>query len=272
MSSELILYFVDPLLLLLCYVFSFLCFRRRGSNYPAPKEMASREDSAAAKIQALQRGKTARLEVEKKKKEETEAARRIQALQRGRRDRQAVEQRRKELQLFIEPHTFSCPDYTVVQLQPNALRKKQRPWTEFVVNLEAEAGRPIDIDSLYYSTSTLPTSFANRLTQTSFETLMQHDKAAAEAKRLREEHEAIEAAKPPPPPPPPVQYDEDGNEIPPPPKPRRQLREEAEQRKQDRERLQKVLEAEHKVACLAQKLPNMFLLHSIRIGFQVDWN
>jgi hypothetical protein len=228
--------------------------------------MASREDAAAAKIQALQRGKLARQQVEAKRVREGEAAKKIQALQRGRFARQRAAELRKDLQLFVKPHSFSSEEYTVIQLQPGSLRKKARQWGEFLAALASETGREVDGDEIYYSTQKLPQSFSNRLTQSLFECLMAHDKAQAEAAVSRSKHEAIEAAKPPPPPPPPPRFDENGEEIPPPPKPRRQLREEAEQRKIDRERLQGVLDAEHKVACLATRLPNLFQIHSIKVG------
>eukprot|EP01065_Artemidia_motanka_P008690 TRINITY_DN14378_c0_g1_i1.p1 TRINITY_DN14378_c0_g1~~TRINITY_DN14378_c0_g1_i1.p1 ORF type:complete len:521 (+),score=82.20 TRINITY_DN14378_c0_g1_i1:62-1624(+) len=61
--------------------------------------MGAEEDAAAARIQALQRGREARREAEERKqerKEQSEAASKIQALKRGREARREVEELKKE--------------------------------------------------------------------------------------------------------------------------------------------------------------------------------
>lgn len=143
-------------------------------------------------------------------------------------------------------------------------------WEDFTARLQSELSRVLpdrtpDFSNILYSTKLSPENFSNAFNAKVFAQLQEHDLTKAQAATLRAEHEAIEAAKPPP-----VvvekRYDENGEELPEKPKSKRQLREEAEQKKRDLERLRKVVETEHRFECIAVKLKNVFLLDSIQVA------
>jgi hypothetical protein len=232
--------------------------------------MASREDGAAAKIQALQRGRHARKEVEDKKNRESAAATRIQAIQRGRHSRKVAAQVRKDLELFVRPATKQTQQYVDVRMSLPALRQRVKNWEEFVESVSGadfvDGAHTIDFDHIMYSTEAQPDSFPNAFSRKLFDSIVAYDAARVDAQQKRAKHEAIEAAKPPPPPAA-VRTDgaeDDEEESATPTKSKKQLREEAEQRKADRERLKGVLDAEHDAACRQQKLANVVKLHSLR--------
>ena len=232
--------------------------------------MSSREDQAAAKIQAMHRGSQARREVDDKRKREAAAATKIQSIQRGKAARLAAEHKRKELELFVLPASKQTQQHVEVQMSLPALRQRVKTWDDFVTNLNAAAivheNSRLNADGITYSSQDAPTSFANAFTRQKFEALVAYDSARVLASKRRGEHEKIEATKPPPPPPQ-VRDDVDDDEEEPaaPSKTKKQLREEAEQRKIDRERLNAVIEAEHDAACRLQKLANLLKLHSVRV-------
>lgn len=119
-------------------------------------------------------------------------------------------------------------------------------------------------EGILYSLRNSSTQFGNELNRRLFDLLRRFDATHATGIQLRAEHEAIEASRPPPKVHEP-KFDENGEEIPPPPKSKKAQREEAEQKKQDAERLKKVLQTEHSAACDAVKLANLFEVHSLRI-------
>jgi len=142
-------------------------------------------------------------------------------------------------------------------------------WEAIVQLLQKEAEEVygwsgIKSDTITYSTKEHTASFTNTLSQKMFERVVAHDSYVKQATVLRTEHEAIEAAKPPPEETKPV-LDDNGEPIPPKPKSKRQMREEAEQRKKDTERLRALLEAEHKVECAAIPLTNAFKVFAVRV-------
>lgn len=254
------------------------------------------ESTAATKIQALQRGRQSRAEVAQLKKQQQDAATKIQALHRGRLGRVAAARAKDETPIFTRPHTYSCDEFTVIKTRFDLVRAKDESygWANFVADVQGElidvygsarsfgdpagaasataeaattaaVGRGGSESWLSYSTTKNPETFANNLTEKVFVTLREFDVARKHALHLRAEHEAIEAARPPPPKVEP-KFDENGDEIPPPPKSKKQLREEAELKKQDTARLKTLLEAEHAVACLELKVKNVAQLHSIRVN------
>jgi hypothetical protein len=188
--------------------------------------------------------------------------------------------------IFQRPFTQVCQSSVSLKLNLELLRQAQQApdvneagetpeglrlptWESFAGLLQTELAlvlpeRKPDLCNVLYSTNAAPETFGNALNEKAFALLKDHDATKAQAQALRAEHEAIEAAKPPP-----VvvekRYDENGEELPEKPKSKRQLREEAEQKKKDTERLRKVLETEHRFECLAIKLRNVFQLHSIRV-------
>lgn len=238
------------------------------------------ENLAAAKIQALQRGRQSRVQVAKIKKEQELAATKIQALHRGRQGRFAATKKKEETPLFMRPHTYSCTEFTVIRTRLEVLRQKPATytWNDFVGDVELEIhetrgadGAALDESTegwLTYSTGKSPDVFANNFTEKLFNTLREYDLALKHALHLRAEHEAIEAARPPPPKVE-IKLDENGEEIAPPPKSKKQLREEAERKKEDTARLKTLLEAEHRVACFDIKVRNVQGLHSLRINHTV---
>ena len=123
-------------------------------------------------------------------------------------------------------------------------------------------------EEIFYSINGSATSFGNEFNQRLFDLLRRFDATHAMGIQLRQEHEAIEASRPAPKAHEP-KFDENGEEIPPPPKSKKAQREEAEQKKQDAERLKKVLQAEHSAACDAVKLKNLFELHALRVRIAV---
>lgn len=234
-------------------------------------ETMNREDQAAAKIQALQRGRKARQEVQQVKHREEQAATKIQALQRGRTSRKVAEQKRKELAVFSKPPRMQTASYIDVGVSLAAMRQRSKTWDHFL-ELLAEADLvdsrfKLDVDNMLYSTTVQPNSFPNAFSRKVFEAVVAADAARVLATKRRAEHEAIEAAKPPPPPP--AAPRDDGDDVDDedkrPAKTKKQLREEAEQRKADKERLKQVLEAEYDAQCRFQKLVNVLKLDSLRI-------
>jgi hypothetical protein len=232
--------------------------------------MSTREDQAASKIQALHRGSQARRVVDEKRQRESSAATRIQSIQRGRNARAAAVQKRKELELFTLPPSKQTQEYVEVRMSLPALRQRIKSWDQVMDNIAAAElvpGNPtFDFDRITYSTTDAPESFANAFSRAKFEAIVAYDAARVLASKRRAEHEAVEAAKPPPPPPAPPRDEADDDEEPTSPtKTKKQLREEAEQRKADRERLKGVVEAEHDANCRLGKLANVLKLHTLRI-------
>jgi hypothetical protein len=230
---------------------------------------ASKEDLAAAKIQALQRGRTARHAVDAKRTRETAAAVRIQALQRGREGRNAAARKKEGMTLFRKPLVHDCSTHAIVPISLTALRSRAFSWEEFTKALsDIVDGRPFVEEELSYSTTVQPRAFGNSLVPRVLEHLKAFQKAEALALRLREEHEAIMAARPPPPPLEVVKDPETGEETTvEPTKTKKQIREEAEQAKGDRDRMKALLEAEHTVAHLTQRLVNVFKMHAIKVMY-----
>lgn len=188
--------------------------------------------------------------------------------------------------LFQRPFTQISESSASLKLNLGLLRRAQQvavpsegtptsdlrlpTWDSFAALLGAELAftlpsRKADLANVLYSTNQAPETFGNALNATIFQLLKEHDATKAEAQALRAAHEAIEAAKPPL-----VvvekRFDENGEEIPEKPKSKRVLREEAEQKKKDIERLRKVVETEHRFECMAIKLKNAFQLNSIRVA------
>ena len=160
--------------------------------------------------------------------------------------------------------------YVDVQISLTALRQRFKTWDSLIEAIACAGITPsrvsFDYDRMSYSTVDSPDSFANAFNRAKFEAIVDYDSARVVASKRRAEHEAIEAAKPPPPPPLPPRDDaEDEEENPAPQKTKKQLREEAEERKKDRERLRAVLDAEHEAACRLRKLSNALKLGTLRI-------
>lgn len=124
--------------------------------------------------------------------------------------------------------------------------------------------RKIDAHTIMYSTIHSSDKFSNPFTGRAIANLLEFDAAEAEAARLQAEHDEIEAAKPPK-----ViteiHYDENGDEIPPKPKKKKEIKAEAEARKIDVERYQRLMTAHHKAETLSGKVRNSKAAHSIRV-------
>jgi hypothetical protein len=235
--------------------------------------MTTREDIAAAKMQALHRGHQARVVVTEKRNKETSAATKIQSLQRGRKSRHAVEQRRKDLELFVQPLIFQCQKHIEAAVSLSALRQRTKNWEAFQEAVTSAGLVPptigLDTAGITYSTASNPASYGNAFNERALTNLLSYDKSCALATQLRAEHEQIMAERPPP-----VvaevkaaagddEGEEEEDEAP--QKSKKQLKEEEDQRKADKFRLTAVFAAEHAVVCLKQKLANVLQLHAVKI-------
>ena len=233
------------------------------------------QDKAAAKIQALHRGTNARKEarVIRAEKERCDAAAvRIQAIQRGRFARERAQQVRSDATLIRLPAELETSEYVVMRMQMETLRRRVDTWEAFCEAVQdVMNGRPFGTTQVLYSTEEkAPEAFANALTKDKFLAIKEFDNKRREADKARKENDEVEAVKaaeaeaerqkPPPPPLP------EGEEPPPPPqKTKKQMREEADKKKAEKERVQRMVNVEYEVQCLAQKLQNLLKLKYIRV-------
>lgn len=232
--------------------------------------MDSREDAAASKIQALHRGNQARKSVDAKRQREAAAATKIQSLQRGRQSRRNVQDIRKNLELVTMPPRQQTNTFVDLKVSLPAFRQRLKTWDSLVESLsscELATGTKLDYERMLYSTEQAPDSYANAFSRKVFEQVLSYDECRVRARKLRAQHEAIEAAKPPPAPEMTRGADAEEDDVTSPSKTKKQLRDEAAQRKADRERLMTVVQCEHDALCKLSKLENVLKLHSLRIPF-----
>lgn len=174
--------------------------------------------------------------------------------------------------MFTRPHVRVTDAFADIIVNLGDLRKLES-YDAFLSLLQAEISEVYGSSRwintavpIQYSVSSdaATSTFANNFNERIFSLIRHYDATKAEAIVLRQEHEDIMAARPPPVKPEP-KFDENGEELPPPPKSKKALREEAELKKKDTERLRKVLESEHKAECDSIKLKNAFLLQALRV-------
>ena len=131
--------------------------------------MGEEEDAAAAKIQAMQRGRIARKEVVQSK-EEAAAAKKIQALQRGRMGREKAKNASQEAghtsSLFVRPFELETDEEAVIRVNAKKLNATQfSDLDAFATALKGEVGcKKINTEAIYYSTASAPAHFSNVVT------------------------------------------------------------------------------------------------------------
>jgi hypothetical protein len=173
--------------------------------------------------------------------------------------------------MFSRPH--ECSTVTSVDVRVNLSQiRTQDSFESFLAALDVELAAVYDgkmrrtaVDPILYSCAGNDQQvFGNIWNARAFDLLKEFDSSHAQATELRGAYEAMMAARPAP-----VKlepkFDENGEEIPPPPKSKKVLREEADQKKKDTEQLRAVLAMEHREACAAIKLKNVFGLNVIRV-------
>lgn len=83
--------------------------------YPQPGEDAD-EAAAATRIQAMQRGRQARRQVDQKRADDTAAATKIQAMQRGKQARKQVDEKRAAIKKYAALYYPVCTRCTIPPL------------------------------------------------------------------------------------------------------------------------------------------------------------
>lgn len=167
--------------------------RGRGARREVEEKRKEKEeqDKAASKIQALQRGKEARRqadekrELQKKKKEEAEAALKIQSLQRGRKARENAEIRRAQKHgPFARPFVSESEHEAVVALRSQRALQCYTQFDDLVDALQEQfPARGIDRGHVYYSTAAAPDVFANIITQKKLDQCVAYRKVTEVHKR-----------------------------------------------------------------------------------------
>lgn len=150
--------------------------KAREETEKVKKEKAEQAE-AATKIQAIQRGREARKEAEEKKKklqeekEQAEAAMKIQSLQRGRKAREAAELRKAQKHgPFARPFIRESEREAIVALRSTKALQAFKCFDDVIDMLQEQfPARGIDRDQVYYSTTQAPDIFASKVTQQKFE-------------------------------------------------------------------------------------------------------